>query len=70
MAMHDSLFSCDLTRPYPFKWFTPVVFIGGIVIAALISFVNFASTGYELVPAPSNDPNRTIHDPTQYGGIR
>ncbi|KAK8084738.1 hypothetical protein PG997_006009 [Apiospora hydei] len=68
--MHDSVFSYNLTRPYPFKWFTPVTIVGGVIIAALVSFFNFASTGYELVPQPSSDPNETIHDPGQYGGIR
>ncbi|KAK8069455.1 hypothetical protein PG994_006071 [Apiospora phragmitis] len=67
--MHDSFFTYNLTRPYPFRWFTPVTIIGGIIIAILVSFFNYASTGYELVQQPSSDPNATIVDPSSYGGI-
>ncbi|KAI0165400.1 hypothetical protein GGR52DRAFT_107056 [Hypoxylon sp. FL1284] len=56
---HRSLFSYNITRAYPFKWFTPVVVVGGIVLTALISFLNVAATGYELVPTSSSDPNAT-----------
>ncbi|KAI1412132.1 hypothetical protein F5Y13DRAFT_180230 [Hypoxylon sp. FL1857] len=41
----------------PLKWLTPVVVLGGIVATALISFLNVAATGYELVSTSSSDPN-------------
>ncbi|KAK8043403.1 hypothetical protein PG993_005833 [Apiospora rasikravindrae] len=67
--MHQSSFSYNITRAYPFKWFTPSVVIGGIIAAILVSFINFASTGFELVATSSNDPNGTVLDPS-HGGIR
>ncbi|KAK8022969.1 hypothetical protein PG991_006850 [Apiospora marii] len=68
--MHNSSFSYNVTRPYPFRWFTPVVVIGGIIVTVLVSFFNFASNGYELVATSSNDPNATVNDPSQHGGIQ
>ncbi|KAK8100243.1 hypothetical protein PG999_010617 [Apiospora kogelbergensis] len=68
--MHRSFFSYNVTRPYPFRWFTPTVVVGAIIAAALISFINFASAGYELVATSSNNPNATIDNSSQYGGVR
>ncbi|KAI1377807.1 hypothetical protein F4677DRAFT_413623 [Hypoxylon crocopeplum] len=51
-----SSFSYSVTRAYPFPWFTPVAIIGGIIATCLVSFLNIAATGYELVPASSPDP--------------
>ncbi|KAI0413344.1 hypothetical protein F5X98DRAFT_390874 [Xylaria grammica] len=58
-VVHQSFFEYSLTRPYPFKWFTPVAVVGGIVATILVSFFNVAAAGYELVPASSRDPNVT-----------
>lgn len=44
--MVSSFFSYNLSRPYPFRWFTPVTLIGGAVALALFSLLNFVSTGY------------------------
>ncbi|KAK6845770.1 hypothetical protein PG995_015880 [Apiospora arundinis] len=60
--MHQSSFSYNVTRAYPFKWLTPTVIIGGIITATLVSFINFASSGYELVATSSNNPNGTVSD--------
>ncbi|KAK8861792.1 hypothetical protein PGQ11_008027 [Apiospora arundinis] len=68
--MHQSSFSYNVTRAYPFRWFTPTVIIGGIITATLVSFINFASSGYELVATSSNNPNGTVSDLSRYGGIR
>ncbi|KAI1139079.1 hypothetical protein F5Y05DRAFT_424788 [Hypoxylon sp. FL0543] len=56
---HRSFFSYNITRAYPLKWFTPVAVVGGIVATALVSFMNVAATGYELVSTSSSDPNAT-----------
>jgi hypothetical protein len=40
----ESLFSYSLSRPYPFRWFTYVVAIGGAICAVLFSFVALAPT--------------------------
>lgn len=60
MSPHKSLFSYNVTQPYPFKWFTPVVVIGFVCATALFSFLNFVANGYYLVNEVSTDPNATI----------
>jgi hypothetical protein len=47
--MHKSIFSYGLSRPYPYRWFTWVVVVGGILAAALFSVLNVAADGYELM---------------------
>jgi hypothetical protein len=47
--MHKSVFSYNLSRPYPYTWFTWVVVIGGILATAIFSFVNLVADGYELM---------------------
>lgn len=56
MSPHKSFFSHNITRPYPFRWFTPVVLGGGIVVTVLVSFLNVAASGYELATTSSTDP--------------
>ncbi|KAI1637951.1 hypothetical protein F4809DRAFT_602459 [Biscogniauxia mediterranea] len=56
---HRSLCSYNITRAYPFKWFTPVVSVGAVILVVLVSFANVAATGYELVSASTYDPNAT-----------
>ncbi|KAF2640657.1 hypothetical protein P280DRAFT_543395 [Massarina eburnea CBS 473.64] len=58
--MHESLFSYQLTRPYPFKWFTPAVIVGGIIATILFSFINLATNGYVLGAVETLDLNSTI----------
>lgn len=57
--MHESSFTYPISKPYPFKWFTPVVIIGGIIAVTLLSVLNIASSGYTLVSEYSTDPNST-----------
>lgn len=59
-AAHESIFSYNITKPYPFKWFTPVVAVGFVVFTVLFSFLNFASNGYDLIVQTSSDPNATV----------
>ncbi|KAM3077239.1 hypothetical protein ACMFMG_003297 [Clarireedia jacksonii] len=68
--MHESFFSYTVARQYPYPWFTPTVIVGGIILAALISFVNVIATGYELAATSSNNPNETIADPRLYGSVK
>lgn len=60
MVRNESMFEYNLSRPYPFGWFTPVAIVGGIIAMVLVSFLNLAATGYELVTISSTDPNITI----------
>ena len=58
--MHSSFFNYNLTRPYPYKWFTPVLLFGGLVLAVLLSIMNFVSNSYSLVVQYVDNPNSTI----------
>ena len=58
--MHSSYFDYNISRPYPFKWFTPVVILGGVVAVVLLSIVNLGSSGYTLAALYSHDPNATV----------
>ncbi|KAI7343334.1 hypothetical protein KC336_g23062, partial [Hortaea werneckii] len=59
---HSSFFRYAVTRPYPNRWFTPVVIIGLIIFTILFSLLNFVTTGYTLVTQETSNPNRTITD--------
>jgi hypothetical protein len=58
-SMHQSIFSYNLARPYPFRWFTPATLIGAVVATAVFSFLNVAATGYEMITVESSNPNKT-----------
>lgn len=58
----DSFFSYSIARPYPYRWFTPVAVVGGVIAVALVSFLNVAASGYELVATSTIDRNATLHD--------
>lgn len=45
---HESLFSYNLSRPYPFRWFTWVTVIGGIAALFLFTVINLGANGYIL----------------------
>jgi len=57
--MFLSLFSYSLERQYPFKWFTPTVFIRGIIAITLASILSVATQGYETVSIYTPDPDAT-----------
>lgn len=57
--MHRSWFSYSISKPYPFRWFTPVVLVGGIILAVLLSLINLSANGYYLKPLYTSDPNGT-----------
>ena len=57
---HLSLFSYSIVRPYPFKWFTPVTGVVFVLLTVLFSFLNFVSTGFNLVTQNSPNPNATV----------
>ena len=47
--MHESTFGYNVSRAYPYPWFTWVVIIGGVLATALFSVINLAADGYELM---------------------
>nr|OQO30432.1 hypothetical protein B0A51_03062 [Rachicladosporium sp. CCFEE 5018] len=58
-ATQPSFFTYSVSRPYPYRWFTPVVITGGIVLAIVSTFIAMASNAYELKPIYTTDPNTT-----------
>jgi hypothetical protein len=61
---HNSFFDYNLTRPYPFRWFTPVAICLCITAIIIFSFINVASSGYTLVVQSTKDPNATLSENT------
>ncbi|OHE99469.1 hypothetical protein CORC01_05269 [Colletotrichum orchidophilum] len=57
--MHQSWFSYPISKPYPFRWFTPVALVGGLILTVLFSLVNLSANGYYLKPLYTSDPNGT-----------
>ncbi|PNP82744.1 hypothetical protein FNYG_03975 [Fusarium nygamai] len=57
--MHSSWFSYRITRPYPFRWFTPVAIAGGLILTVLFTIINLASSAFYLKPIFTDDPNGT-----------
>ena len=57
---HNSIFSYSLSRPYPFRWFTWTVAIGGVIFAVLFSFVALAADGYNVDFEYTTDLNSTL----------
>ena len=45
--MASSWFSYDVSRPYPYYWFTPVSILGGAFLLAFFYWLNFATNGFE-----------------------
>ncbi|RFU29263.1 hypothetical protein B7463_g7063, partial [Scytalidium lignicola] len=58
--MAQSFFTYNITRPYPYKWFTWVTIIGAIGLAILFSLINYAAYGYELSVHYTVNPNQTF----------
>lgn len=59
---HESFFTYNISRPYPFRWFTPVTVVGGILLTVLISFANFVASGYDLRTVYASDPGTIGQD--------
>ena len=47
-TMAESWITYSISRPYPYRWITPLVVVGGIVLLVLFSFLNFVSSGFYL----------------------
>ncbi|KAF6803188.1 hypothetical protein CSOJ01_11053 [Colletotrichum sojae] len=58
--MHQSWFSYSISKPYPFRWFTPVALVGGLVLAVVVSLFNLSANGYYLKTIYTSDPNGTV----------
>ncbi|KAI1426861.1 hypothetical protein F5Y12DRAFT_793587 [Xylaria sp. FL1777] len=58
--IYESWFSYGIHRPYPYRWFTPIVIVGGLVAVVVFSIINIASSGYNSTVLYSSDPNATV----------
>lgn len=57
---HMPSFGYAVTRQYPYKWFSWVVLIGGVIALILFSAINFGANGYELKVQYTTDLNSTV----------
>ena len=57
--LHESAFSYNITKPYPFRWFTPLVVAGLLVSAVLFSLLNYVTSGFILINENTSNPNGT-----------
>ncbi|KAJ3460340.1 hypothetical protein MRS44_011207 [Fusarium solani] len=64
--MHSSWFSYPISRPYPFRWFTPVTLVGCVVLAVVFTLINLGSSGFYLKSEFTSDPNSTISGKTEW----
>lgn len=64
--IHQSRFRYSLERPYPFRWFTPVVAISGIIAVVLFTFINIAADGYTQRVIYTTNPNSTLDEKHWY----
>jgi hypothetical protein len=72
MAFH---FEYPITRPYPFRYYTPFVIIFLTIASVLLSLFNTIVTGYDLRVPYSANPNATIarkiwYDKPFFDGIK
>ncbi|KAH8664874.1 hypothetical protein BGZ61DRAFT_462478 [Ilyonectria robusta] len=62
--MHTSWFSYSITKPYPFRWFTPVTIVVGVILTVIFTLVNLASSGFYMKTIYTDDPNGTMASET------
>jgi hypothetical protein len=55
-------FSYNITRPYPYQWFTPITIIGLVVATVLFSLLNFSSNAYTTFSETTKNPNATLSE--------
>ena len=52
-------FTYNLTRSYPYRYYTPVLIVDFLIATALFSFLNYVSSGYTLQASYLPDSNDT-----------
>ncbi|KAM0544390.1 hypothetical protein ACHAPJ_011852 [Fusarium lateritium] len=58
--MYQSFHAYHLTRPYPYRWFSPIALMGGIIATVAFSLLNVASQGYTQYSNSATNPNETL----------
>ena len=59
---HESFFEYNVTRPYPFRWFTPSVIFGTIVCMAGFTLVNLVTQGLQIITVSTVSPGSLVND--------
>lgn len=59
---YSSRFRYTIERPYPFRWFTPLITVTGIAATVLFTFVNIAADGYVQSVIYTTNPNSTLEE--------
>ncbi|KAI7773469.1 hypothetical protein LA080_010898 [Diaporthe eres] len=59
---YSSRFRYTIERPYPFRWFTPLITVTGIAATVLFTFVNIAADGYVQSVTYTTNPNSTLEE--------
>jgi hypothetical protein len=54
-------FTYPVTRENPYTWFSWFVIVGGICVAVLLSAINVAANGYELIVVYMDNYNSTVN---------
>ncbi|KAI1339963.1 hypothetical protein F5Y15DRAFT_60270 [Xylariaceae sp. FL0016] len=60
--MMFTFLSHSVERPYPVKWLTPIIIIGTLAFVVIAAFLGISTSGYELVPIESDNPNATVKE--------
>lgn len=63
---YSSQFRYTIERPYPFRWFTPLVTVCSAAAVALFTFVNIAADGYVQSVIYTTNPNSTLEEEHWY----
>ncbi|EYB28029.1 hypothetical protein FG05_35255 [Fusarium graminearum] len=57
---YQSFYSYHLTRHYPYRWFSLIALVGGIIATVTFSLLNVASQGYIQYTQSTTNPNETL----------
>lgn len=56
----NSFFHYNISKPFPFRWFTPVAVIGGLLCGLFLTFANFGSSSYYLKTQYTDTPEELV----------
>lgn len=63
---YRSYFGYGLSRPFPWRWYTPATVTLFIVSLIITTFLNLATTGFSMIPVKSSD----LRHPLEINGTR
>lgn len=69
MHLSTPSFSYAITRPVPWRFYTPAITVTGLVLVVLLSFLNYAVNGFYLDVYQISNPNATQLEAWPHGGL-